>query len=1052
MSRPLPQTQSSASASAESTTQPAWMMPLIIIGFLLSGMAGLIDEVVWSKALPLFIGGTTLSHTIVLATFMGGLALGNYVFGRWADVSENPLRVYALLELGVGVLCLAFPEIFDGVSKAYVTLAGPLGFGNPWTLVLKVLLAATVVLVPTFLMGGTLPILARIVVRDLDEVTNDVGRLYTINSLGAIAGVALGGFVLIPLLGLDMTIRLSAGINLCLALVFFLASRVLPTRLAPRLRDGAATPDAPPGAGSSEPPGAGPQSFSLGQARLVLLVIGLSGAVSMLYELVWTRLLSLVMGSSTYSFTIMLLTFISGITMGAYAVSRAFSRDSDPIRWLAYAELAVFASILPLVPLYDQMPFTFAAIASVLDRSEELFGVYLLIKVTISFVLMFLPCFFIGMTLPLASRVAVERLSVVGRRVGSVFSINTLGTVIGATLTGLVLIPSFDLQTTLQLGIFASAALGILLLGATSLPRRRRGLLAGGALALFALVVGLSGSWDPLMLHFGLYRHKHFAVDSYEALQKELSPFVVEYAHDGADTSVAILRDSRDDDIYMKVNGKTDAGTGSDMTTQLWLGHLGMFLSSEAVAPDSSADGETTKALVIGLGSGITAGSVLSHPRARVDVVEISEAVVEGSRYFSAYNGDIFANPNFHLHVGDAKEFFKLRPRDRYELIVSEPSNPWISGIGNLFSLEYFAEIKGHLTSSGVLVQWIHLYELNDELLSVILNTVRRVFPHVEIWQCNTWDILIAASRNPLDIDPEHLAERLATPSVAADLNREHLGQDVRSPAVFLLNQVLSGERFDAFFPGKPPYNSDRHPILEYRAPAAFFAGKRATLLWKLDERRVPLARNRTQLAELLRGQRISSRQIEAAVRYLEGRRGESDEWLLRAIAWTYRLIFPGDAFGRALYERYLDEALARDVTIHAGGDRGWLRATATMIPQATSVLFTPNARPYLEALDAFVGSGDAALRDPDFVAIQWQALASLGELQRLEAWPRPFPEGRPSEPEPWTGARLSMPALHDFLLGVGYRLAGESDRARPLLDRLSRARPDIGLLRSLLH
>ncbi len=897
-------------------TTPARLRVLIAVGFFLSGLAGLLDQVVWSRYLALFIGSSTGALTVVLATFMGGLAIGNHLFGRRADRGVNhgqTLGLYAALELGIGLWCVLFPEILDLATALYVRLASPLGFGAPGTGALKLALAAATILPPTILMGGTLPILARVLTSRVADVASSVGRLYFLNSFGAAFGAAAAGFWIIPALGLPVSIRMSGGINLALALVFWVALR----GEAGRIPTPGGAPDADEGG----------DRFTPRQRTVALLVIGVAGAVSMVYEVVWTRLLSLVMGGSTYSFTIMVTTFITGITLGSLAVSRLFasSPTEDPLRWFAIAETGVFVSILPVVPLYDRLPYYFAAVAAFLERTPESFPFYLGIKVFTAFALMILPTFFIGMTLPLASRVAVDRLAVLGRKVGGVFSVNTLGTVAGAALTGLLLVPALGLRPTLLLGIGLTGALAVILWSVVDdVAAKTKGLVAGGAVALLAGVIAI-GPWNPLVLHFGMYRHKSFAIESYDQLLKDLSHFEVLYAHDGEDTSVAVLKDGKRGGIYMKVNGKTDAGTGGDVSTQLWLGHLGMFLNPKA-----------ERALVIGLGSGITAGSVLTHWQAEVDVIEISQAVVEGAKFFAKANGGALEDDRLTLHVGDAKEFFKLQPDNRYDVVVSEPSNPWISGIGNLFSKQYFEEIAAHLNDGGVLVQWVHLYELNDDLFSVIANTVGSVFDHVEIWQCNEGDILLAASATPLAVDYAHVTRLLRDAAIRADLNRPILGRNLDRPEDFMIGQVLSSDRFRMFFPGDPPYNHDTHPLLEYRAPRAFFANERADLVWRLDERRLPLAHNDLHLARRLKKAPPPAGAIDNLIAVMAARDSPADHALLESIAWAF---------------------LGRNTPLSGMVDPR-KTAPADRVERATSVFFTPT--PFTRRLAARARTLDA--------------------------------------------------------------------------------------------
>ncbi len=321
------------------------MRAIIYLCFLLSGVTGLVYEVLWGKYLQLFIGATSYAHTIVLATFMAGLAIGNSLFGRLSDRTRRVLLLYAVLELGIGLACALFPAFFGGLTQVYLSLAS----SDPaatWNLVLKIMLAVSSFLVPTVLMGGTLPVLARFTVRHVSEVGNKVGFLYFINSAGAMMGCLLAGFVLIPEYGLELSVILTAMVNIAIGLLFLLLRRFeepLPQAVA----------DESPGAVQ-----AGTRSYTETQVRGVYLVVGFTGVLTMIYEVVWIRLLGLVLGSSTYSFSLMLFTFIGGIAIGGAVVARIMRKDRDALHLFALCELGLFASLLLVMPLYDRLPYS----------------------------------------------------------------------------------------------------------------------------------------------------------------------------------------------------------------------------------------------------------------------------------------------------------------------------------------------------------------------------------------------------------------------------------------------------------------------------------------------------------------------------------------------------------------------------------------------------------------------------------------------------------------------------------------------------------------------
>lgn len=880
----------SASAQATSGTARSWLNPLLFTCFFLSGVTGLGYEVLWARYFSLFIGGTTYAHTIVLATFMGGLALGNHIFGKWADRVVGRLRLYGLLELGIGLYGFLFPFLFDALGTGYLDIAGGLGSASLANLPLKLIFAVASILVPTALMGGTLPVLSRFIVRNMGDLGPRVGQLYFINTGGAVIGTFLCGFFLVDSLGLDAATSTFAGFNVAIGVVFLALARLEP-------KDEAS--DGEPETSAS----AGLIAYDRRQVRWALACVAVSGAVSMLYELVWIRLLALVLGSSVHSFSIMLLTFIGGIALGGLVASRLLENPRrDALRLFGWAEIGVFVSVVAMLPVYEKLPFYFHVLSSFFERAGHAFPLYLSVQVLVCVALMFVPTVLIGMTLPLASRIAVQGVDKVGSGVGRAFSLNTLGTLVGAALTGLVLLPWLGLQSTLEVAFALSALLGVLLLRVTvGMTRRRLGVVAATvALVTVGYVVFLP-AWDQGVLHAGLFRRKGLVATSYEELKAQRDRMDVLFHEDGPNTSVSVVRHKVTDVLYMKVNGKTDAGTGNDMTTQLWLGHLAMLLHSDP-----------NDVLVIGLGSGITAGAVLRHPGATVDQIEISPAVVRGARLFAEANHDVLDDPRFTLHMGDAKEYFKLNPGRMYDAIISEPSNPWISGIGNLFTREYFREASSHLAPGGLMVQWVHLYEMDDAVLRIILDTFGQVFPAVTIWQCNSADVLLVGSDRPLDASLERISERLAVPEVAADLAQPHLIEKVTDPIQVLGSQILSEREFRRWFPGRPPFNTDDRPILEYAAPRAFFMGAEATILRQLDERRRPPAEGDLLISRYVREHGLSPAQRAALEAHHERRAGAYDKPLQHSLVAAGLAAAPDSPVARGELLRAGDPASVR--------------------------------------------------------------------------------------------------------------------------------------------
>jgi len=805
--------------------------------FFLSGSAGLIYEVVWAKYLSLFLGNTTHAHTIVLATFMGGLAMGYFLFGKVADRARSPLNLYGWMEMVIGLYGLLFVPLLVWLGSAYIALVSRFGFDSLFTVTLKFILPILLLIVPTTLMGGTLPVLSRVVVHSLGEIRREIGRLYFVNSLGAVVGSILAAFVLVPRLGLNLSVIVAASLNLIvggIALAIRSWEKVTSER------------------GASHPiPDDKPRGlYTPWQIRIVILGITLSGGAALIYEIAWIRLLSLVLGSSTYSFSIMLAAFIGGIALGSFIVSRRWVLGYDPCLLFAFAELGIALSIILTLPLYERLPFYFAVLANIFVRVPETFWLYQLTQFSVCFFLMLFPTVFLGMTLPLVSQVTVPSLKRLGEDVGKVFAANTIGTLLGAIAAGLVLLPVLGIKGLIEIGVLINLIVSAAAFGINPLKWQKKGWVLGTSLALFVLYFHLFSSWDENMLSSGSFRMRGFYGGmTYRDFKKGFREEVL-YYKDGANSTVAVTR-GKDDEIGLRVNGKPDASTGGDLGTQILLGQIPLLLKPDAL-----------DVLVIGLGSGITAGSVLRHPIERLDLVEISSEVVEGNRFFAAHNYEALKDPRLKLTLEDAKAFLKIN-QQRYDVIISEPSNPWIAGIGSLYTMEFYQDVRKRLRTGGLMVQWIHTYEMTDETLKLVLRTFTRSFEHVTLWSTQSRDFLLLGSGVPVSVDFKKSLTRFNDTKVSEDLRR--LGIEFL-PTVLSL-QVTSdiGVRKAA---GKGRVNEDLFPILEYEAPKAFFLGRNSRLLNSNDERLHPRDGSSVYFAQYLRNHPLKARETKDIATY----------------------------------------------------------------------------------------------------------------------------------------------------------------------------------------
>ncbi|MCY1021384.1 fused MFS/spermidine synthase [Pyxidicoccus sp. MSG2] len=824
----------------------------------LSGATALVYELVWSKYLGNVLGNSGQAHAVVLATFMGGLALGASVFGRTADRVKNPLALYGLLELGVGLYALAFPYVLEALGALWLVLAP--GVPDGWRVAPRLLVASLSLVVPTLLMGGTLPALVRHFASSLAGVQRELARLYAVNSLGAAVGVFLAGTHLVPAFGLAASARGAAGLNVLLALAALALARQHPPTLAP----GQAAPDVEGGAEVAYPRAA---------VRAALVGVALSGFTSMLYQVTWIRLLSIVMGASTYAFTLILTAFILGIGLGSFWLMTRGSKV-DSLRMYARMQVALVVSLCVALPLYVRLPYYFRTARWMLTATLETWPVYQFITFGFCCMVLLVPTFFMGAAFPAAARVATAKVSEVGRQLGGVYLWNTVGTISGSVLGGLVLMPWWGMEGNFVAGAVVNLAAAALAFAAVpGRPARTARALWPVAVAAGLTVVVLGGmrGWSVRLSSISAPRFRD-RVSSYDKLVEGIEKSTVPHFYQDDTFATVLVADIAGKHRYLKINGKVDASTGIDMETQIVAGHLGALLHPR----------EPKNVLVVGSGAAITVGSMLTHPVERLDLVEISPAVIEGARLFKADNRNALEDPRTHIHIDDAKTFMALAPR-KYDLVVSEPSNPWVSGVSGLFTQDFFQAVDRHLTDDGVLVQWIHVYENRQELIRLVMRTLRDTFPHATTWM-GPQDLVLVASRKPLNFDARRLAERMALPDVKADLARVDI-HDVFG----LLSKQVHSEDGQLEFAGEGPINTDDDNILEYASPIAFFVGERDHFQ---DERRSPDGGSRLFLHDYVRQHPPTAEQLERLFRNMDRHHQDSDP-LLRGVAARWYALAP---------------------------------------------------------------------------------------------------------------------------------------------------------------
>ncbi len=766
----------------------------VFLFFFISGATGLIYEVVWTRLLTLVMGNTHYSIATVLTTFMGGLALGSYVGGRVIDRFFNPLALYAILEAAIGIYCLAIPSLIDWAFPLFksIYLSSELSYSA--SSFYRFLVCSAILIIPTSFMGATLPVLSKFVSTKPDFVGRDVGTLYAINTFGAVFGAATSAFVFMRLWGLNVTIGLAAVCNIGIAAIIFFIFR-------PPLRR---TDENVPVSNETES-----RSVSWKEG-FILLGFGISGFCALVYQLTWNRILSLLLGSSVYAFSLILAIFILGLALGTVFFARWMTRFKDLVKVFGFLQIGIGVSALAALPFFGEIPFVNRW---VYENWDVDFTVVQGANFLIIFTLLFAPTFFMGGQFPVVVKLLTRGISNLGRDVGRVYASNTVGTIVGSFLGGFVMVPVLGIQNSVLTAVLINVLLAAALLWfAPSLSPRLK--YYGVPLLVILCVWGGRSvdAWDKAVISSGSFMPYRIK-DLHEAEKKANK--ILSYkegTHTTVTTELAVSGN-----IFLRVNGKTDASLALDMRTQLLSGYLPMFLKEN---PQS--------ALVIGQGSGITLGAVEQFAVKDIDLVEISPAVIEGSRYFGPFNHQALDDERLTIILEDGRNHVALSDK-KYDVIISEPSNPWISGIGALFTRDFFHLLKARLSADGVACIWVHTNMSPDSFKS-ITRSFTEVFPHVTMWESIVGDdYLLIGSAKEYGLPYEKVEKFLTQETIGHDLKRIGI-QSVRD----LFSLMIMDRDPIIQFSGDAPIHTDDNSLLEFNAPKYIYRDERDVLVRQL--------------------------------------------------------------------------------------------------------------------------------------------------------------------------------------------------------------------------
>ncbi len=890
---------------------------LILFLFFLSGASALILEVTWAKQLRLVFGNSTFAISSILTAFMLGLGFGSAFFGRWTSQENRSwIKVYGLTEAFIGIYVLLFPLLLRLATPLYASAYTNFETNYGILTLIRFLLSLGLLFIPTFLMGGTFPLIAQSL---SDANISRLNKIYFMNLLGAAFGAGLAGFILLPVLGIKLTAFIAATTNFLIAVAVFRGVRITIESV---------TEPAPAVTGRL------PRQFVVA-ASMTAFIQGLCAFAA---QIAWTRIFALMFGSSVYTFSMVLVILLLSLAASAYVVHRWRKKGIAQLPATGLAQILFGTAVLAMIPVWEWLIFLFTKHYSLIKGSWfSLFGA----QIALGFAALALPCFCMGLVLPtiFEGRVSAKQ----GSWAGTVCAWNTFGAVLGASMGSLFLMSTLGAVDTLK--IAAALSIGTGMVWIVVFGRTRKVLWRGLASLVIAATL-FAYPFNKPLFSAGLFNYAQ-AYEPAAQLGKRVLENILSannkliFYKDGISSTVSVLESivhlSGGKKIVhrgLRVNGKTDASTLGDIQTQMGLAFLPLSANPQAVS-----------ALVIGLGGGMTLSGVLSSERIQnVDCLEIEPVVVEAQRFFVRANRNALGDKRVRLLIGDGRNHTRYSEK-KYDIIVSEPSNPWIAGVSSLYTQEAFSEIRSRLSPGGVYCQWFHAYNLSKEDFSAIVATFASVFPQANLFRLSESDYALLGSESPLVFD-------LDFPKRAD---------------IFLRNFVFANDDLRQWISANPSYiHTDDRMQLEYSAPRSLHRQTSDANLKSLfgSPRHERLPKSTRPMPAYLAGEIFSKTASlaynagnyqEAAISYSAGLAARPDlrdlEFLGRAFARLGQL---GPAF--KIYDALAENPSMKDRA-------GWLKGEAALLWRSLEGPLSPEDMRILSGYYYLLGEPTESLR-----------------------------------------------------------------------------------------
>ena len=751
-----------------------YIKPIVWLIFIFSGASGLIYQVIWMRQLTLIFGSTVFATSTVLTAFMGGLALGSYYFGKKIDEStQSPLRIYALLEAGIGAFCLVWPLILTVLGALYVLIHRNITSEFYTLSLIRFVLTFGVLLIPSTLMGGTLPVLTRFFVKRLEQLGTNIGILYALNTFGAVIGTVAAGFFLIEALGIRWTLGVGIAINFVVAAIaIVLARKALATEA-----------DEP----QEETQQLEPENVAHQPERLLVLwAIGISGFCALAYEVLWTRIMVFFLGSTTYAFATMLAAFLFGIALGSVVLARWVDRIKQPVAIFGIIQLGIGLFALILMPAFEELYGLSRAFQSTfgLSRFWTFFSCFLVMS---------LPTFLMGASFPLVTKIYTGSARQLGKSIGNVYAVNTVGSILGSFCAGFILIPLLGIRPSIVLTVALNSGIGcLLILKSRWQTETGKSLLQGIGIGMPILNAGLAVILlltvnQPLFLKSAIFK------------TQRPGDTLVDY-NEEVDATVTTLKDDEGVyRLYVDTNQAADASRW-DSPSHRVIAHLPLLLHPRP-----------KRALVVGFGMGLTSHSITQHG-VKVDAIELSSGVLSAAqKYFTHVNENVFENPQFNYKLNDGRNHI-LMTKTKYDMISTGIIHPLVSaGSSNIYTADFYRLCRRILTEDGIMCQWVPLHRLPEDHYKMIVRTFIEVFPETTLWYKYTPDfVILIGTREPLWINYKNFIDRARIANIREGLAADDLD------GMSLLDSFMMGPETVQKYVGAGPIHTDNRPRLEF--------------------------------------------------------------------------------------------------------------------------------------------------------------------------------------------------------------------------------------------